>query len=83
MKEPFYKIEMDMLDFVIHPHTFQEWLDYGFNKLEYLGRSYWDGKEEGQYEVNKDYLSKKLEYDYYDYDQDGYMFVVLTEVKED
>ena len=82
MEVTFYKLEMGMFDFINRVHTFQEWLDYGFNKIEYMGKEYWDGKEAGQYEVNKDYLNRKLEYDYYDYDQDGYMFVVLMDAKE-
>lgn len=78
----FYQAEMEALDFAGGHHTLKEWVDFGYNKVNYNDKSYWDGLVDGQYKIPEEDLKKVLEADYYDYDEDGYMFIDLKEVKE-
>lgn len=75
----FYQAEMEALDFMRHPHTLREWADYGFNKVIYGDTAYYDGLREGQYRIThaENEEAGLLTWAYKDYDEDGYMFLVL------
>ena len=81
----FYTMEMDNEDFCKGVHTLKEWADYGFNKVRYNGKSYWDGMEEGEtpitHEQDEEY--GLLEMDCWDTDEDGYKYIVLEKVEEE
>lgn len=76
-------MEMDNEDFCKGYHTLKEWADYGFNKVRYNGKSYWDGMENGEnpitHEQDEEY--GLLEMDYWDTDEDGYKYIVLKEAE--
>ena len=70
----FYQAEMEALRFCKGWHTLKEWADYGFNKVVYEDKEYWDGLLNGHEEF-EDVVN--LEMDYWDIDEDGYKFIVL------
>ena len=57
---------------------------YGFNKVIYNGHEYWDGANFDGTPISdaQDEEAGLLTWDYKDYDEDGYMFVVLKRVKD-
>lgn len=79
----FYQAEMEAFDFMKGYHTLKEWAEYGFNKVVYNDTPYWDGLREGNYKITEEENTKAgtLTWDYKDYDEDGYMYVVLKQVK--
>lgn len=79
----FYQAEMEAFDFMKGYHTLKEWASYGFNLVLYNGREYWDGYRDGNHRITDEENDKAglLTWDYKDYDEDGYMFVVLKQVK--
>lgn len=83
----FYQAEMEAFDFMKGYHTLKEWANYGFNKVVYDGHEYWDGlrnDNDGQHRITDEDDKKAglLAWDIYDYDDDGFMYVVLRQVKE-
>lgn len=81
----FYQAEMEAFDFMKGYHTLREWANYGFNKIQYNEHEYWDGLRDGQYEITEEENDKAglLTWEYRDYDEDGYMYLVLEKAKED
>ena len=77
----FYEAEMRAHDFWGGWHTLQEWADFGYNKVVYNGKEYWDGLEQGEIEI--DDPDVELEMDYWDIDCDGYIAVYLVKAEED
>lgn len=79
----FYQAEMEALDFMKGYHTLREWASYGFNKVIYDHHEYYDGMRDGQYKITDEENDGVglLTWDYKDYDEDGYMYVVLKQVK--
>lgn len=80
----FYQAEMEAFDFMKGYHTLKEWANYGFNKVIYNDVGYWDGLRDGQYKITEQENEEAglLTWDYKDYDEDGFMFVVIKKVKE-
>ena len=74
-EQKFYEAEMRAFDFMRGWHSLQEWADYGFNKVVFEDKSYWDGLLNGDEDIYEDV--ENLEYDYYENDEDGYMTVYL------
>lgn len=70
----YYQAEMEAIDFAKGWHSLKEWAKYGFNKVVYNGKEYWDGLLEGQFDFED---IKDLEMDEWDFDEDGYRFIVL------
>ena len=70
----YYQAEMDAIRFCKGWHSLQEWADYGFNKVVYEDKGYWDGLLNG-YEEFEDVPN--LEMDYWEIDEDGYKYIVL------
>lgn len=81
----FYQAEMEAFDFMKGYHTLKEWASYGFNKVLYDGREYWDGYRDGDHRITdkENEEAGLLTWDYKDYDEDGYMYVVLKQVRGD
>lgn len=81
----FYQAEMEALDFMKGYHTLKEWASYGFNKVVYNGSDYYDGLKDGQYEITEEENDKAglLTWEYRDYDEDGYMYLVLEKAREE
>lgn len=80
----FYQAEMEAFDFMKGYHTLKEWAEYGFNKVIYDERSFWDGANSDGTPISKEQNEEAglLMWDTYDHDTDGYMYVVLTKVEE-
>lgn len=78
----FYQAEMEAFDFMKGYHTLKEWANYGFNKVVYNDISYWDGLKDGLHKITDKENDEAglLTWDYKDYDEDGYMYVVLKRV---
>lgn len=81
----FYQAEMEAFDFMKGYHTLKEWASYGFNKVIYDGHEYWDGLKDGLHKITEEENKEAglLTWDYKDYDDDGYMYLVLNKVKGD
>lgn len=81
----FYQAEMEARDFMKGYHTLKEWANYGFNKVIYDGRTYWDGLKDGGERITdeEDAAAGLLTWDYKDYDEDGFMYVVLKRAEDD
>lgn len=79
----FYQAEMEAFDFMKGYHTLKEWASYGFNKVVYDGHEFWDGLRDGLHKITEEENKEAglLTWDYKDYDEDGYMYVVLKQVK--
>lgn len=75
----FYQVEMEALEFMKRPHSLREWADYGFNRVEYEGASYWEGKRDGATSITDEENEQAglLVWDYKDWDEDGYMYLKL------
>lgn len=69
-----YEMEYQAHNFMKGWHSLKEWAEFGFNKVVFEGRSFWDGLENGcdDFEDIED-----LEMSYIDFDGDNYMFVGL------
>ena len=80
----FYQAEMEAFDFMKGYHTLKEWANYGFNKVVYDGHDFWDGNNFDGTPISdeQDEEAGLLTWDYKDYDEDGYMYVVLKRVKD-
>ena len=78
----FYQAEMEAFDFMKGYHTLKEWANYGFNKVVYNDTPYWDGLKDGLHKITDKENDEAglLTWDYKDYDEDGYMYVVLKRV---
>lgn len=79
----FYIMEMDSEKFCRDYHTLKEWAGYGFNKVVYDDKSYWDGMENGVVPITtkQDEEYGLLEMDYWDADEDGYKYIVLKKTE--
>lgn len=80
----FYQAEMEAFDFMKGYHTLKEWASYGFNLVKYNGADYYDGLKDGTEPIADEENEKAglLTWDYYDYDDDGFMYVVLKQIEE-
>ena len=69
-----YEMEYQAHNFMKGWHSLREWAEFGFNKVVFEGRSFWDGLENGcdDFEDIDD-----LEMSYIDFDDDNYMYVGL------
>ena len=79
----FYQAEMMAFDFMKGDHTLQEWADFGYNKVAYNGNDYWDGALQGYQPIPAELANKMLVYKEYDYDDDGFMYIILEDVKDE
>lgn len=81
----FYQAEMEAFDFMKGYHNLKEWASYGFNKVVYNGTAYYDGLKDGYGKITEEENEEAglLTWDYKDYDEDGYMFLVLKRVEEE
>lgn len=81
----FYQAEMEAFDFMKGHHTLKEWASYGFNKVVYNGAVYYDGLKDGYGKITEEENEEAglLTWSYKDYDEDGYMFLVLKRVEEE
>lgn len=74
-----YEAEFQAHQFMKGWHSLKEWAGYGFNKIVFEGREFWDGLENGcdDFEDIDD-----LEMSYLDFDDDNYMFIGLERGKK-
>ena len=81
----FYQAEMEAFDFMKGYHTLKEWASYGFNKVVYNGHEFWDGCNFDGTPITdeQDDEAGLLTWDYKDYDEDGYMYVILKQVEKE
>lgn len=73
-----YEAEYQAHNFWKGWHTLKEWAEFGFNKVVFNGKGYWDGLLEGEFKITDAY-NPMLEMDYWDNDEDGYIVVYLKE----
>lgn len=73
-----YEMEVKAHNFMKGWHSLKEWAEFGFNKVVFEGREFWDGLEDGYKEFED---IDDLEMSYIDFDYDNYMFVGLERGK--
>lgn len=84
LKKKFYQAEMEVFDFMKGYHTLKEWANSGINKVVYNGHEFWDGHNFDGTPITDEQNNEAglLMWDYKDYDEDGYMYVVLEKVED-
>lgn len=76
----YWQAEYEAIQFAKGYHTLQEWADYGFNQVMFEDKAYYEGKLDGQHEIeDKDVM---CELSYWDIDEDGYKVWYVERVKE-
>lgn len=80
----YYMAELDAHNFMKGWHTLKEWSAFGFNKCIYDGREFWDGCWFDGTRITDDENEEigELELDYFDYDDDNFMYVVLKKAEK-
>lgn len=71
----FYQAEYEAMQFMKGSHTLKEWAKYGFNKVVYNGKEYYEGGDIDIETLEDDGVL--LEWAERDFDDDGYIYVVL------
>lgn len=79
----FYQAEMDAFEFMKVPHTLKEWAQYGFNQVKYNNESYCDGCHSNGAPITpqENEEAGMLIWSYRDFDEDGYIYLILEKVK--
>jgi len=75
MRKKFYEVEYEAMNFLKGCHTLKEWAEFGFNKVVYNGKAYWDGHDQDGNEIEEDGVL--LDWGERDFDEDGYIYIVL------
>lgn len=73
----YYQAEMEAIWFADYAHTLKEWAEFGYNRVDYNGKSYWDGLEDGNIKSEELEGEEELRLDYWELDEDGYRVVIL------
>ena len=71
----YYQAEMEAKEFEKGTHSLKEWANFGFNKVVYDGKEYWDGLVNGCEPIGDDV--EDLAEEYWDMDEDGYKYIKL------
>lgn len=80
----YYQMEREAQEFMKHAHTLKEWNAFGFNKCVYNGHDFADGYwfDGTRITDDEDKEFGLLELDYFDYDDDNFMYVVLKKAEK-